>query len=138
MTQSSSHCTLHYLKLLSIPYVGNVLYWLQIRAVKMLRFRHIFASNRNSIARDSLFRILPNMFHTIYCPTFKFGRTLHQFQKANIIFSGTSIRVNTYTRQELHNLMWTLVYCRAVTLSAEYTLHDFLPDDYPVSSLATD
>ena len=116
-------------KWLTLPYIGSLLYLLQIIFLRVGFCSLVVICHRDNQWQKKLLSFIPKNA-ILYCRSATLGRTLVNFQR-EIVFDDPSIKASAMTTAELYALMWTLLYCASMTRSAKETLSDFVYDDFP-------
>lgn len=123
---------LYYSDLLLFPYLRTLLYILQLVLLKMEWSHIVILSYDNNRWQKRLISLIP-IHSRLYCRSTRLGRVLSQF-KQKIIFDIYPIDFTRLTTAALYDLMWTLVYCEAVTAQARIALANFIWDDFPIEN----
>lgn len=77
---------------------------------------------------------MSQQFVIIYCQSYKFARGLYVFHKKELILDTPQVsKVENMQKEELYDLMWSLVFTKFVTEKTKLSLKNFLPSDYPTT-----
>ena len=133
MKRNSNFCILYCSKLLSFNKIEVFFYRIQITLLNFNLIKIFFASNKDSKSRRILFRKMSQKFNKIYCKSFKFARDLHFFKNKELILDLYVEKLRKMDKEELYNLMWSLVFCKFVTQKTKSSLRNFLPKNYQVT-----
>ena len=133
MSQYSNICILYYSGLMSLPIIGNFAYFIQSLLLNRGILKIFLASNKNSKGRKILFKDISQKFNFIYCRSYLLTRELRFLKQEKLILDTPNIKSpNRMAKEELYNLMWTMVFCRFVERKTKKNLKHFLPQDFPV------
>ena len=135
MSQYSNICILYYSRFLSSSFVGNLVYPIQIVLFDFGLLNSFFASSKKSVYRRILFRKISQKFTKIYCRSYRFSRELKFLSNQNLILDiSPDKRLGDMGKEDLYQLMWSLVFCKSVSLRTKKLLTNFLPTNYPVTN----
>ncbi len=121
---------LYHSRLFSIPIVGELLYRMEIFFIQNYHPRKLWASNFNHPSRQKLFEAINQKYSRVFIRSTKFGNTLNIIKKDKI--ADFVVSTPDLPKNELFNLMWSLVSCDSVTIRTRQSLGDFLPPHYPI------
>lgn len=120
-------------KTLSLPIVSDLLYILQIKLLENDLSNTIVISLKNSILRNKLLNLLKNST-IIVVKTPKLYNLLKNFHSYKI-FDCPPLKLSDKTIDYLYQVMWTLVYCDAVTKNTKRLLNSLIPNNYPTINI---
>ena len=133
MKQYADYCILNYSSFLSRPIIGDFIYNIQILLIRFKWYKIFFASCKKSSSRNYLFKLISQKYKLIYCSSFYLERSLRYFSGSDLILDlPFSKKINFNYKQELYNLMWSLVYCAYVTERTKSIIELILPSNFPV------
>jgi hypothetical protein len=104
-------------------------YLLQISGLKMGLVRAVYVSRRKTNLRQQLLRRLSRE-KMVFCQTYKLGRAL-EVVTTRLVFDDTVLNLRNMNKNNLYELMWTLVFCNSVTPQSRKKLKGIVTDEYP-------
>jgi len=133
MNRYFNYCNLYYSPIMSLPIVGNSLYFFQIQLLRFGIFNFYIASNKKAKERILLFKEISKKYKLIFCKSTHFARNLQIFRTNDLILDTPKIEnVSKMTTGKLYDLMWSLVFCNYVTAGTKKVLSNFLPPGFVV------
>ncbi len=121
---------LKYTPLLSLPLIGTFLYIVELFLFKRNLLLSIYLSRKENIYRNLLIKEANHQAIKIICTNYKLAFTLLNF-KPPIYLDVNKIKINKLNQNDLYDLMWTLVFCKATTEKTHIYLKGFIPENYP-------
>jgi glycosyltransferase involved in cell wall biosynthesis len=122
---------IYYHKALSLPFVDKFLYIAQITCLKNNIINNIFVSLKSSSLRDELLSLL-NSNSILVVKSSKLSPILKNIYSHKIL-DDTSLKLTNQNIEYLYDIMWTLVYCDAVTSRTKHVIEKMLPSNYPTA-----
>jgi hypothetical protein len=133
MSQYIKASFLYRSKLLPSFFFDAILYPLQQKLLAFGLLNVFWVSAKRSKSRQNLLRGISQSFSTIYCRSLEFARDLNIFKEDQLILDIPTLKnTRKMGKEELYNLMWSLVFCKFVTKRTKRLLKSYLPDNYPV------
>lgn len=112
--------------ILSIPFLGHVLYLVQLWALNNVTdWTCVFISRKSSSLQKKTMAFLHRHATDIYCYSIKFHTLLKHLKKTNLIFAGRIRDSQDLTKDQLRDLLWTLFFCHSTTPAAKKLLKSF-------------
>lgn len=130
MNQSNNIIYLRHSSILALPIIGSLVYTMQLMMLKNALTKTIYISRRENSAKGQLMRMFSEK-KLVFCQTYKLGNLLEKI-KSNIVFDVDTLDIESMSRPQLYELMWTLVFCQSVTIASRKSLNLILPLDFPV------
>jgi len=119
---------LNHAGIFSIPFLGSVLYLLQMYLIKKDLITRIYMSRKKQKLQEKNIRMIKNS-KIVFVQSSKFGLMLKNFN-GHLVFDVPAIDVQPLTKQELYDLMWTGVFCRTITKRSKIAFKTFVPADF--------
>jgi hypothetical protein len=133
MNQYFKTSCLYQSKLLPFFLLDSIFYPLQLKLLDLGLISVFWASAQKSKSRESLFGSISQNFDAVYCRSLEFGGGLKIFKEGQLVLDISTLKnTRKMGKEELYNLMWSLVFCKFVTKRTKRLLKGFLPDNYPV------
>lgn len=124
---------LDYSKVLSVPYLGDALYQLQIFLIEGDILHRGWVSRRSSIYKKSLLRLITARAQVIISSAWQLGQQ-HSELHANFVFDYQAKHPKHISLVDLYQLEWALILASSVTQRSVNRLGNLLPSSYPVWS----
>jgi len=123
---------IHYNKLLSVPFIGNLIYLVQKLSLKMNLFNHIFLSLKYEKEAKSTLSSAIKRSSVIVFNTQRILHLLLPYNKNVFVYDNPNLNLKDMNLEQLYDLLW--FFFRHVDYTTEKTKQvvKFLPDDYPI------
>lgn len=133
MRPSGNIYTLSHHWALGIPGIGETLYGVQWVLLQSPYWHHLWVSRRKSIGKVAVTDFLKQHASCIMCTSVTLSETLKMLPGKEIVFAA-DIEEDpiAMSREQLQNLLWTLVYCTRITKAAKGNVSSFIPRSFPV------
>lgn len=129
--RNSQNVNIYYHKLFSLPFFGTVFYKLQNILIGLNIMKSLFISLKNeALAKNMLNKFEAKNLVFIIKST-KLHVLLKNIQNFKIL-DCPGINIKKMSNDNLYDLMWTLVFCDAITPKTRKVIVKILPADFPI------
>jgi glycosyltransferase involved in cell wall biosynthesis len=125
-------CNIYYSGFISGKFPGKILNYFQLIMFKCGLLSTFYLSANNLENANALINSVNKKYDVLYIHNTIFGRGLKILENKKLVLDLLpGFDLNKLTKNELYDLMWTLVFCKYVTEPTKKKLKPIIPSNFP-------
>lgn len=125
------YLNIRHTKILAIPVFNAFIYIIETLLLRVGIISDVWISRAQNIFKDGLIKTINNKQKRIICKSYKLQSVLQEIE-SNIVLDLETKSLKHLSREDLYQIMWSLVFAKAVTARTKMAVKELIPDDYKV------